>query len=99
MMASDTTVFIAVLLLFLGGTSLVLSFVVGRFSTKGGVGRPFALLAVGLVSLFAMVYLLWGMAWGEAWDAVFYPLLHLCTAATVGLALGAFIVYLLVAAR
>lgn len=98
MMVSEATAFVAVVLLFLGGTSLALSLVAGVYSRRGK-GRPVALLAVGVVSLVAMVYLLWDSSWGEAWSAVFYPVLHMSTAALAGLALGAFIVYLLVAGR
>ena len=95
----DTTTATAALLLALGVTSLSLAAVAARYSMRGAAHRSGILAVLGCAALAALVLLLWGSTWTAIWEDTLLPLFTILAAAGAGLALGAGLVYVLVAAR
>ncbi len=98
-MTSTTLVFVVVLLLALGITSLATAIVAGIYSTHGRGRRALALGVLGSSALAAAVYVLWGEPWSTVSGDILWPLTVYAAAAVVGLGMGAGLVYGLVAAR
>ena len=98
-MTSTATVFASVFLLFLGVAALILAAIASRYSVRGRGVRASALAVLGIGALAALVLILNGMSWDTLWQDILWPMLVVLAAAGAGLALGAGILYVLVAAR
>jgi hypothetical protein len=98
-LTSAATIFVSVLLLFLGIVALILAVYASRYSVRGRDVRASALALLGVGALAALVIVLYGMSWDTLWQDIFWPMLVVLAGAGAGLALGAGILYVLVAAR
>lgn len=98
-MTSTATVLISVLLLFLGIVALILAVYASRYSVRGRDVRASALAVLGIGALAALVPTLYGMSWDTLWQDILWPMMVVLAGAGAGLALGAGILYVLVAAR
>ncbi len=98
-MMPDGTVALSVLLLSAGAAALVLSYLAGRTSVRGGGRRAGTLAVMGTGCLVAMVVLVYSHGWASLRGEVLWPLSVHLLGALAGLGLGAFTVYSLVAAR
>jgi hypothetical protein len=93
------TVFVATFLLALGVTSLALAVVAILYGVRDRTGRGGALAVLGIAALASMAYLLSDLPGGDLWSQLFLPLLVVLAAAGAGIAMGAGLVFILVAAR
>ena len=93
------TVFVATFLLALGVTALALAIVAAFYSVRDRRLRGGALSVLGVAALAGMVLLLSERSGAELWSQLFLPLLVTLAAVGSGIAMGAGLVYLLVAAR
>jgi hypothetical protein len=98
-MIPTVTLFVATFLLALGVTSLALAVVVLLWSTRERIGRGGALATLGIVAILGMAFLLSDHSGGDLWSQLFLPLLVTLAAVGSGIAMGAGLVYILVAAR
>jgi len=98
-LTSAATIFVSVLLLFLGIVALILAVYASRYSVRGRDVRASALALLGCSALAALVIILYGMSWDTLWQDIFWPMLIVLAGAGAGLALGIGILYVLVAAR
>jgi hypothetical protein len=98
-LTSTATVLISVLLLFLGIVALILAVYASRYSVRGRDVRASALAVLGIGALAALVPTLYGMSWDTLWQDILWPMMVVLAGAGAGLALGAGILYVLVAAR
>jgi hypothetical protein len=96
---SDATILVATFLLALGVTSLALAVVALLYSVREARGRGVSLAALGIAALVGMAYLLTDHKGGELWSQLFLPLVVTLAAVGAGIAMGAGLVYILVAAR
>ncbi len=98
-MTSAATIFVSVLLLFLGIVALILAVYASRYSVRGRDVRTSALALLGVGAFAALVIILYGTSGETLWQDIFWPMLVVLAGAGAGLALGAGILYVLVAAR
>jgi integral membrane sensor domain MASE1 len=98
-LTSTATVFVSVLLLFLGIVSIILGVYASRYTVRGRDVRASALTILGVGALAAWVLILYGMPWDDLWQDILSPMLIVLAGAGAGLVLGAGILYVLVAAR
>lgn len=98
-MMTPGAVALSVLLLSTGAVALVLSYVAGRTSLRGGGRRAGALVVLGTACLLAMAMVVTPHGGASLRGDVLWPLLVHLLGAMAGLGLGAFAVYSLVAAR
>ena len=98
-MTSDTTAFVTALLLSLGVASLALAALAVWYSVHGARRRGAVLGLLGAVAMAVLVIVLWGTSTDVLWEELLLPLLVFSAAAGAGVALGAGLVYVLVAAR
>ena len=98
-MTSTVTVFVSVFLLFLGVAALILAAIASTYGVRGRDFRAPALAVLGFGALAALVLIVHGMSWDTLWQDILWPMLIVLAAAGAGLALGAGLLYVLVAAR
>ena len=98
-MTTSTTEAAAIILLSMGIVSLALSYAVGRHSVRGAGRRAVAMAVLGVASLAGSALALQGEGWSSVVDATLWPLLVHTSAALAGVAVGAGLVYGMVAAR